>query len=451
MTRLFAILTLALAAPALGDGRLNAALADWHAIQATGTDDYKFVRYPYYPPEGFHDIDWKAALSLALISASLEQNLNRQLPYPIADGVGRVDLRGLGWDSNDLIAVLKAEKYPYSHLENPVHIRADWLIDKLAEAATYETLLAGRDNRPKNREDWLKLLQVDVKKATDNKLNFGLIEGRSGVAVQSGASGHRYRILENFDAGSVGYAWGTRDFLKIEPGNSPLEKPDLKGLKHDGEEWIIGVPKSWYPDLIYGIASQGRGAAQVYFLSAGDGSSVVEAPAALVEDHSRFRGLSSIRTPGSCINCHVQGLNAPTENALAEWLKAGVELKAKDYEAQIEVERFHFGGVEKEIERANEDFAAAIEAACGCKPAEAVKAWSAAIDFYRADVTLEVAAMEHGCAPDELRNAIAYASEAGIEVPGPVAALAHGFTMGRPTWEGYYLTVAAYLAAWRKA
>jgi hypothetical protein len=453
--RLLAILALALVAPLAGDDRIVAASADYEAVKASGTDDYLYVRYLIVSPEEGIEapVHWQRALAFTLASASLEVNLNRQLPIAIAPGVYRVDLRGLGWDTHDLMEVLKTEGYPYGHEKNPLYIRGDWLIYQLgdsSESVAYETLLFGKDGRPKNRDEWLAKLGVDVAQVEKLELEHGLIEGRSGVAVQSGASGNKIRVLKFYDR-LGGYASGTLDFLKITPENSPLEHPDLKGIKHDGEEWIVGVTKSWSRDPAYDIKTTGRGALQFYFLTNGDGGNVTEAPLKLVEDHSKFKGIASIRTPGSCISCHTTGLNAPTVNLLQSWIEGGIELKAKDYDAQQFIERFHLGGVSTEIERANEDFAATINAACSCKPPEAVAAYVAANDWYRADVTLETAAMELGCTPEELRNALAYASEAGVDVGGHLSALAHGEPVGRFTWEGLYLKAVDYLAAWRHA
>lgn len=455
MNRLVAIVALLFAAPAFADVREDAARVDWEAIKATGTDDYLHVRYLIVPPDESIEAEpnWRRALSFTLPSSSLKPALNLQLPVRIAAGVYRIDLRGLGWKSEDLIEVLKVEGYPYSHQANPLCIRGDWLIYQLAdtsESIAYEALLFGHDSRPKNRDEWLAKLGVDPAESRRRELNHGLIEGRSGVAVQSGAEGAKVRVLESFDR-LGGYAWGTRDFIKLTAENSPLEKPDLEGLKHDGEEWIIGLAKSWTIDPHYGIEESGRGALQFYFLSAGDGTNVTEAPLKLVEDHSKFKGVASIRTPGSCVSCHAVGLLKPTENVLQTWIEAGVELKSKDYAAKEFIERWHLGGVAREIERANDDFGAAIEAACDCTGPQAVAAYIGANDFYRADVTLETAAMEHGCTPDDLRNAIAYASEKGFDVGGHVAALAHGHPVNRIVWEGEYLETAGYLTLWRNA
>jgi hypothetical protein len=449
---LFLVMTFAGAANS--DDRITAANHDYAPIKARSQNDdlYLYVRYLIVPREAETEINWEAALRFAIPSASLETNLNRQLPLKIADGVYRIDLRGLGWKAADLIEVLKVQKYPYSHHANPLCIRGDWLIYQLSdqsESIAYPRLLFGA-NQPKNRDEWLQRLGVDRKEVERLELNHGLIETQSGVAVQSGSRGQKIRVLEFFDR-LGGYASGTRDFLKVDADNSPLERIDFKGLKHDGEEWIIGLPKFWYADREYGIAESGRGALQYYFLAAGDGSIVAEAPLKLVEDHSKFKGVASIRNPGSCVSCHIDGLNPPTRNGLKHWIESGVELKAKSYDARQFAERFHLTGTAKVIERSNADFAETIVAACGVKPAEAVGAYIALNDYYRSDVTLEIAAAELGATAEELKLAIAYASEQKIEVGGHLASLAHGVPIGRFTFESLYLKTEAYLQAWRTA
>ena len=455
LTAFAAVLAIFLQAVALqADDRIAAAKADYEILKSAFAPDQSFVyiRYLIFPLEEEGGVNWDAAVRFAIPSASLERNLNKQIPLKIADGVYRIDLRGLGWSPSDLIHVLTVQKYPYSTTYNPLYIRGDWMIYQLSdqsESIAYPTLLLGRGASNK-RDGWLKSFGVDRRQVEAEELNHGMVEAESGVAVQSGAAGHKIRILEFF-ARLGGYASGTRDFLKITVDNSPLENPDLKGLKHDGEEWIVGVPKLWHVSEEYQIREEGSGVLQYYFLSDGAGNVVGEANVKLVEDKLKFKGLASIRSPGSCVNCHSSGLNQPAKNGLKSWIEAGVELKAKEYEDQEFVDRWHLSGTSKNIERANEDFSDTVKVATGVEASEAVAAYVAANDFYRADVTLAVAAAELGATEDDLRNALAYASDKEIAIGGHLSSLAHSQPIGRHTWESLYLSASSYLELWRKS
>lgn len=392
------------------------------------------------------DVNWEAATNLAVASTSREPNLNRQLPAMVSDRVYRIDLRSLGWDYYDWLKVV--EKYPYSEQKNPLFIRSDWLVKQLSDQSendSYLRLLVGGKNLPKTRDQALKLFDVDVAKVRRLKLDFGVIETDSQVAVQKGAT-EKTRVLEFFEHFG-GYASGTKDYFDILPDNSPLDKVDPSKTKHDGEEWIIGIAKVWTSERGR-MKEGGRGALQAYFLSDGNGNIVNEAPAKLVEDHTKFAGISSIRFPGSCVACHPTGLNPPNRNGLKSYLEGGARIAAKDYDKQEFAERWHLTDSAKFIRRANEDFGGAVKFATGLEPEEAVRQYVAAIDHYRADVSLDRAAEELYTTPAELSAALAYASES-IDIGAEATKLAHGKAVSRASFEVLYLRLEHYLQVWR--
>lgn len=414
----------------------NAAARADYKLQSAA--DKPYVRYLVAPALPAFDqprppleqaVAWHEAISFGVCHSTQAVDLGAARPVVVAPGCLRIDLRALGWQYADWLEVLKP--YPYNAKQNPLTVRGDWLLLQLADSATSNAYLRLQFGDPAklSRDELLRRMLVDRKQAQVLKLEHGLIEKQSQVAV------NRTRVLE-FLPRLGGYASGTRDWLELRAENSPLEFPDLKGLKHDGEEWIIGLPKYW---------PGGRGTLQSYFLSDGAGKLVAEAPVRLVEDGSRFRAITSIRYPGSCFGCHREGLNKPTENGLQSWIADGIELKAKTKEAAAFLERWHLTGTSTTIARANEDCAKATEYACfGMPQARALANWQAAIAWHDRQLTIEQCAAELGTTAAALRESLAITSDK-TPIGGYLAALAHGRPIRRDIWESLYLTAQAIL------
>lgn len=365
----------------------------------------------------------KAAAAFVVASTSRQQIIERCTPEPVTETLAHIDLRNLQWSPKDVATVL--QRYPYSASDLPLIIRADWLVVELTDASasdSYYRLLYGGDRIPQTRDEFLASWKV----VADKSLRFGRIVGRSGVS-KSGIRWIETRAMAR------GYAWGTRDAFQIDPDTDPLAH--LTGDQaHDGEEWIVGVPK-------ISIVSGARGALQVYFLSDDAGKRVEKADPDLVEDSTRFRDRAAVRTAGSCIQCHEQGLNIPTEDQLRALIQAGADVYA-DKQAQEEIERFHLSDIKRDLTRANEDFTAAVGAVCGLPPAEAVSAFRAVVTGYDAPVSLEAAARELAVPPELLRAALVAESERG-DLGVRLVALAHGQVIPRATWQREFLRVKA--------
>lgn len=398
--------------------------------------------YLYYCTTEPVDPAWRdeceTALRLVVPSLSRQPVLERCLPVQVGPTLWRLDLLDLGWPLATWADVIA--EYPYrlgtvdhAGRRNSLLLRADWLLIELTDAhqsdAYYRLLFGGVV--PKTRDEALAILGVDAAPT----LQFGMIEGASGVSVSG------VRLIRNLDA-PRGYAWGTADVLQLTAEQDPIEQPE-GDFKHDGEEWIVGVRKLH-------LASGVQGALQVYFLANGRGQIVDRAPVDLVEDHTRFRGLAEIRAAGSCIACHAGGLNSLKRNELRSVLAAGVDVWAY-YGDQQQLEAFHFADLSREIARNNEDFAAIVEAACGCGPAMASGSYQAAVAAYDSRLDLDDAAHELGCDPAELKLALAWASARGYRLGARISSLAHGGSVPRRAWEQHYLAVEQTLAEWEQA
>lgn len=393
-------------------------------------------RYILAPPGQRADppldpIQWEAAISWAICHSCQAVDLGSARPVKIAPGVLRIDLAALGWAKADWLAFLARSKYPYFPHHNPLFIRGDWLLVQLADSSKSDAYLRLQFGDPKSltRDNLLAKMEVDRARAKQLRLDHGLVETRSQVAIQ------RMRVLE-FYPRLAGYSAGTRDFFEHRAENSPLEFPTLEGVQHDGEEWIVGLPRYW---------PGGRGVLQSYFLADASGKLVKEAPVRLVEDRNHFRGVSSIRFPGSCYGCHRKGLNAPTENGLQAWLADGIELQTQTAELQQFLDRWHLTGTTTTMERANEDNAAAIRfATFGMEQEAALANYLQAVHWYDKPLDLDQAGAELGTDGKALQTTLAITSDRA-PIGGHLAALAHGRPLRRDLWESLYQTTQQIL------
>lgn len=369
------------------------------------------------------------ALKLVVPSMSRQPVLERCLPQQITPTCYRLNLLDLQWDATAWGELVGRHPYALEHL--PLVVRADWLLLNLTDAhesdAYYRLLFGGKS--PATRDEALKILGV----SGDTSLQFGMIEGASGVSVQG------VRLIKNL-ASLRGYAWGTNDVLALDSDQDPLEQPENDAI-HDGEEWIVGLPKTH-------ITSGTRGALQCYFLANGQGGIVDRAPVDLVRDSLETAGVAEIRNGISCIGCHRHGLNEPSRNDLRDTIAAGVEAWA-GYADQQQVEAFHFADLAKEISRNNEDFAAIVKLATGVEPEQASTFYREAIRRYDQPLTLERAAFELRCEPAELKLALGLASANGVKLTARLSGLAHGRTCPREAFETHYNTVKSIVETWK--
>jgi hypothetical protein len=419
-------------------GDVEAALADRAQFPPADWWRYRWVDLSMVEPENRQF--YVVALNLVMPAmAPRQQNLDECVLVEVNPWTYRFDIgqaysdgtvTGLGWDYAAWRRV--AARNPYNAHDDYFMLPGPWLLLQLSDQhespAYYELTFGGK--APKTIDEALAFLQVNQ----DKRLQFGIIEGRSGVSV----TGVRRAI--NF-ATYRGWGWGTFDQVTLAADQDPAEQ--LEGDNRiDGQEWIIGVVK---------VADGKWGGLPVFLLSDGKGNIVARAPVDLVKDHTRFRGLDEIRVPGGCWQCHDQGLNYFTQNEVRMLRDANVRIGNYDERQAEEVERLYLSDLLPSLKRANEDYAVIVEAACGCEPAEASLAFRSAINLYDAPLDLEDAARELGRDPEELRHAISAAGEYGILLGARAKGLAEGLTEPRKAFEGDMLVLEAACEAWEQA
>ncbi len=432
-------------------------------IYATPTADDSYISYPetlqpyviqFTTANIPENRKQQVADTLAFICASFsrQQIIEYCVPqrHATLPDTYTIQLDKLKWSNYDWNRFV-AQAYPYAYYQpdpryssNDVKrhfypkrvsntYKANWFIQYITDANNNSSgyaLTYGSEQIPKNRNEFLKFWEVNTKA----EHAFGLIESSSRVSKQN------LRWLENYSR-PRGYVWGTKDFLNVDPTKrqSPLDYPipNDPRQKHDGEEWIVGVPK-------ISSTSGERGALQVYMLFDGQGKRIDKADGDLVEDHTRYKGFSQIRSSGSCIQCHTSGLNGPTHNTIKELILSGGDIYAS-YQGKEALELFHLSDSAKEIKRANEDYATAIFEIALTSPESNAKAFTQVINSYVAQVDLQTAARDLYTTPENLRLALAYESNTNKLLSPYLVQLSQGLKINRETWEAVYLPAKQYL------
>lgn len=379
-----------------------------------------------------HLLEWDRTVKFSVVSASRSELIDRHIPERLRNTkVYRINLTELAWDPAQWLKVL--EKYPYSSSKNPLVVNGPWLVTELADLRDSDALyrlLYGRESF-KTADEFIKFWAV----AEDQQVGqrFGWVETKSRVSKQG------TRFIERWNARGLSL-WGTKDVNSVTAETDPLEHLD-GNFRHDGREFIVQFMKT-------SMSRMARGSAQAYLLTNGEGTVVQEAPVRLVEDYTRTFNQAAIVNTASCVSCHDQGMQLPSENGLGAYLRAGVKLIAYSRGKQGEIESFHLTDVVRQLERDNENYAIYVKCVNGLTPLENATAYRNSLNRYREELDLEGAARELYTTPEEFRLALGYAASANIEIGGRLAGLAHGRTIPRDTWEQDYQRAEIMLKTW---
>ena len=427
----FALVVL-LAIAGVDPSEADAAHADWVAL---GKGNYAYATVSTERSEPAKE---RAARQLAFNCASMSSNsyLGDQLPVKLpGTDLYRLDLDGLGWAKTWATVLVRHYKYRpdlTTYGRYPLVVQAQFinaeLTDPIKTPGAASLLLYGREL--KTAQEFRNHWKVNVTKTEA----FGFIEGASGVQAEG-----LQRLMVNYDTSLRTRFFETFDSKIVAGKNDPLENPVLGTLKFDGSELIAGMPKHYN--------GQG-GSLQAYFLADAKGNAVNVAPVDLVKDSEGVRG-PDIRNHLDCIVCHTSGMQMPTVNAYREYLIGGAKIYA-DKHTKRELERLYESPFVKELDRQNEDYAAAVKLVNGLTPEKNAAEFVACIKAYDAPVTLAQAAREVYSTPEELRLAIGgYAPT--LKLTARLSMLAEGQPISRDQWKlNVGQVVLEILPAWRK-
>lgn len=278
-------------------------------------------------------------------------------------------------------------------------VRADWFLHRTA-------IQEGRDDfgyldflELRSRADAEKLAGLDRAKATELFREQAAVIADSGVALQSRQL-FRYATIS-------GAWWESRDTKNEENGAAERNAVRLllEDYRHDAEEIVFTLPN--------GLPG--------YYLSDAKGVGVKSAPPDIASDALSGSNDRRVHVGLSCVRCHQAGGLKPFDDyARSLYAKgSGVALGATDDAKYRRLKSVYLGPVERAFKRDVDDFSAAVNEACGMKPAELAKAYGAAWSRYADQrVTLDRAAAECGLAPAEFKARLTrYAESAKLIDP----------------------------------
>lgn len=422
------LLVIAAAARAQSQSDVQAAKRDREA-HYPNHDDWPYIAYITPNPSVGKDAEQlRQAIKLVIASDSVQPIIERCAPTEIGNGLLRIDLRDLHWRYEDW-GTVAYHRNPYAD-HFPLVVRADWLLVELSDLTdsdSYTRLIFGGNNLPKTRDDILKFFHV----GDDAVLNFGLTEGKSGVSKQG------TRRIEFRPVLGTGFATRTEDVRELTNERDSIEHP-AGGGKFDAEEGIIGIVK-------ISATSGQRGVLQWYYLADGNGKIIDRADPDIVADSTHFRNRDDIHNPGSCIQCHAEGLKKPTLNLFRALLDAKVNVYA-DRSNVEQLQIFNLSDVGKAIGRYQDDFQTVVQLVCGVKSRDAIavggQSFKEAINRYDAPLTLEQTAAELGVTVDEWTKALA--------INGTITARLSSLTVKIPTGGGQDEVGTIPRAAWEQ-
>ncbi len=408
----------------------EAALADYRSLPA---GHYAYLTTSVVAEQ--HRETLAKIIAFTAPSLSHKPYLGDQLPVAVPrSNLLRLDLQGLGWEKV-WPEVLQTHYVPFYRTDLiatkqvPLVVSGLWFVAAMTDpnvtGDSQYKLLYGTP--PKTLKDFQKFWQVNDKA----DLNFGRIEGESGVAVQ------RTRLIENHATANRGYSWITYDSRVIAGANDPLENLTARPPKHDASEAIAAIPKHFHGQ---------SGSAQAYALFNGKGERQEKAPADIVTDSTGTRGVE-IRNTISCIACHTEGLRHPNLDQYRAYILSGARIYAYDKNVQQEIDRYLDSPIAKEIGRNNQDYSTFVEMCNGLTTQANATAFQAMVRLYDSPVTLEQAALESYVTHQELRLALGNYSRT-YALSGRLALLAEGQAISREQWISSYGLAQKAVGIW---
>lgn len=376
-------------------------------------------------------------LRFVVPSLSHKSYLPDQLPTSIpGTNLLRLDLAGLGWEKS-WAQVIQQHYVPLyrpdllAHKQTPLVVSGLWFAaavtdPELTKDAQYQLLYG---TPPKNAKEFQAFWKVN----NDAAINFGRVEGASGVNVQS------TRLLENHATAIRTYSWQTFDSKIVAGRTDPLENLTSRPVAHDATELIVGIPK---------YSGRESGTLHAFFLADGKGNRQEKAPTDIVTDSTQTRGVE-IKNFIGCIGCHSEGLRPPNLDQYRAYILSGARVYAKEKATQQEIDRYLDSPIAKELAKNNADYAAGVALCNSLSPEANAAAFRDIVALYDAPVTLEQAAREAYTTADELRLALGDYSRT-YQLTGRLALLAQGQTISRQQFDANYHVIQRVVATWQK-
>ncbi|MGE0609966.1 MAG: hypothetical protein AB7O62_22945 [Pirellulales bacterium] len=310
------------------------------------------------------------------LSAEQWEDLIRDEPYFRAAAPAAGEDNGYadgGWIDSEQAATLRQ----LCHSQGPI-VRADWLVSRISVPPAYYDLAGVAETRGQ----WYADLGVDPRQVVELKANHGANILRSGVTRQ-------VRRVSRWQ-GTLGGVWQTYDVSGSGPGKDPFRDPtfDGRGFNFEAGEMIAAKSNGLHLFALYDAAGRRQDAV----------------PDRIAKDDSDPLGDGIIVPLLSCVRCHVEDGLRPVQNDQRTLLSRGVDLYAKSPDLAQRLAEFYGGPhLDRDIVRDRQDYAAAVQRACGLTPAELSASLAGVYREYVYElVTPDMAARGVGTAAEEL-------------------------------------------------
>jgi hypothetical protein len=329
-----------------------------------------------------------------------------------------IDLATLARDDADLaeLALLFAElshAHPFTLHPSPFTLpplRADWLVVQLSRPPYYYRA-AGV---PATRAEWEKLLGLDSDAIADLAANRGANLFRSGIT-------RKPRRISRWQ-GPLGGAWNTYDIADsslLDKKKDPIRDPTFD-VRFDAGEHIAAKANGLHLFALFDAAGARQDAV----------------PPEIAHDTSEPLGDALVTPMISCVRCHVEDGLRPFADDESRLLSGPVALHAHDPELLGKLAAFYGREtkLQREATRDREDYAEAVELACGLAPKEAAAALALVVREYQYELVTPATARRELGLPADADLAALFAHS----LDPILLALASGIAVQRGQWELSY-------------
>lgn len=302
-------------------------------------------------------------------------------------------------------------------------VRIDWFNFQIAaqkdrRVGYYDFLGVGA-----KRDAFDAVVGLDLKKAIAAENEISSIVPRRTPALNNGH-------IERLGTINGGY-WRTKDAKKSTGNSNAIERYD-KDFVHDAEEIYAHLPNRLF----------------AHYLSSAAGDRADNAPDDIAPgDSSSPNNDYRIHASVSCVRCHLDGLH-PIYCWFRQTYTGTDRLRVFGPERELRFQQIYGEDLDYWIKRDNADYAHALRRTNGLSPGDNAKTVARSWERYLVEpVTLERAAEELGCKPEEFRAAIRARGKVSptlfglgkADELGPNGELIHGsIPIRREHWEEVY-------------
>lgn len=277
-------------------------------------------------------------------------------------------------------------------------------LNKCMNEPFYYVLLYANAKIPRNANEFRDIWGVNLQRINDLQQARGCIVDREKSVVSRNARELARAPLDG------SYHWESSDFKHNRGKNDPIE---FLSVERDKKGKAVHVNIGRKSDA-HEYISKNLQDLQVYFLSDGKEDRVEFADPTIVRDTSDRLGDIRVRTPRSCVVCHPQGINIPSD-ALRDYLNDGVDLVIGTYEYRQAVKQFYLTDLGALIQDDQVKYARGVVQTNGLLPEENSRKFQKIMDWYDKGVSLEQAARECGVSVDEFKERVGRAAKGRLD------------------------------------